>query len=159
MTDATQSILDTLGQISRAANSGDSSAALLSALLNTNNILSLLVLKTGAPAALASRLSSKATTNATMVKPSSGKLYGITSYNTNASARFLKLYDQRTAPVVGTDTPIVTFVMPPTTLFSPQLVAPIPFNLGISYAITGLVSDTDTTAISAYDINGTLLYV
>ena len=152
-------LIDALQQLVATTAPADTSASLLSALLNTNNILSLLVLKTGAVAASASRLSSTASTNATNIKATAGKLYGITAYNTNASARFLKLYDKRTAPTVGTDIPIVTFVLPATTLFSPILAAPIPFNLGISYAITGLVADTDTTAITAYDVNGTMLYV
>src|ERR1017187_4776454 len=47
---------------------------------------------------------STADTNAAMIKASGGTIYTIAAFNTNASVRFLKLYDiYGRAPVVGTD--------------------------------------------------------
>jgi hypothetical protein len=152
-------LVDALKELVTTISPADTSAALLSSLLNTNNILSLLVLKTGAPAALSARLASLATTNATSVKPTAGKVYRILLYNSNASIRYLKIYNMTTPPVVGTDIPLVTLALPATALYSQDLSIPISCSSGIAYAMTGGVADTDTTAITANDIQGVLLYV
>lgn len=50
-------------------------------------------------------LASAATTNATSVKTSVGRLAQIRGYNAGAAGRYLKLYNKASAPTVGTDTP------------------------------------------------------
>jgi hypothetical protein len=54
------------------------------------------------------RVVSAASTNATLVKPSAGALFGWLFYNTAAYDVFVKFYDKATAPVVGTDVPVLT---------------------------------------------------
>jgi hypothetical protein len=104
-----------------------------------------------------SRVMSLATTNATSVKAIQGNIYGLKVYNTNASTRYFKLYDKTSAPTVGTDTPIITIPIAPSS-WAPVLEQPIPFTNGIAYAITGAVADSDTTAVSANDVVGTIIY-
>lgn len=57
-------------------------------------------------------LVSLASTNATVVKASAGQVYGWALGNTNASPRYLKLYNKASAPTVGTDTPTQTIIIP-----------------------------------------------
>ena len=103
------------------------------------------------------RVVSAASTNATSVKASAGNLYHITASNTSAAVKYLKFYDKASAPVVGTDTPIFTLGVP-VGGFSEAYDFPISFTLGIAYAITGAVADSDTTAVAVNDITGLLLY-
>lgn len=104
-----------------------------------------------APAASTSRLLSAAgTTNATNVKGSAGYVRQISGNNVSGSARYLKLYDKATAPMVGTDTPRKTHYLPAGQSFvfdCNDLYA-----TGIGFAITGAAADNDTTAITAGDI-------
>jgi len=98
-------------------------------------------------------LSSAATTNATSVKATAGDLFKVSGNNTVASKRYLKLYNKATAPNVGTDTPVLTFVLPASAPFAIDLAANGQyFSAGIAYAITGAAADADTTAIAAGDI-------
>jgi hypothetical protein len=106
-----------------------------------------------APNLVSRVVSSAATTNATNVKASPGKVHEISAYNTTATIRYLKLYNKATPPTAGADTPFVTLVLPPNS----QLVISYPngglyFTTGIGFAITTLAADSDTTAIGAGDI-------
>ena len=113
------------------------------------------------------KLISAATTNATVVKASTGYVLGGTLQNVSASARFFKFYNKATAPVVGTDTPIFTVQVPAGSATVPGLVSVQYlfgesghlFAAGISYAITGVVADADTTAIGAGDCLINLSYL
>lgn len=105
-----------------------------------------------------SRLLSAATTNATAVKTSRGRVYGWYLYNANASVRYLKLYDKASAPTVGTDTPLMTIPIPPgsgANAFSPDGIG---FLLGIGFALTTGVADNDTAAVAANEIVVNLFY-
>lgn len=96
---------------------------------------------------------SAASTNATVVKSSAGTLYLLTCSNTNANARYLKLYNKATSPTVGTDTPVFTFLIPGNTVGAGSNI-PIPacgiaFSTGISFALTANAADSDNTAVTA----------
>ncbi|MDB5160331.1 MAG: hypothetical protein JWO99_594 [Candidatus Saccharibacteria bacterium] len=98
-------------------------------------------------------LISAATTNATFVKASAGVLYMLTATNNSATVAFLKMYNKASAPTVGTDTPVMTFMIPP----NGGVMVPIPptgitFSTGIAYALTGLATLADTTAVSLAQI-------
>jgi hypothetical protein len=98
-------------------------------------------------------LSSAATTNAGVAKASGGSLSFFAGYNGNAAARYLKFYNKASAPTVGTDTPVLTFRLPPASDFIVELPnGGAVFSTGIAYAITGAAADADTTAISSGDI-------
>jgi len=106
------------------------------------------------PNATSRLLSSAATTNGTSVKAAAGNVMRIRGLNTVASKRYLKFYNKASAPTVGTDTPVLTFVI----LASAEFVIDLGganghyFSTGIAYAITGAAADADTTAISSGDI-------
>lgn len=106
-----------------------------------------------------SRIKAASSTNATSVKASAGNVYRIIVGNTTASARYLKLYNKASAPTVGTDTPLFTIYIAPNSAMNYVSDIPINFTTGIAYAITGGVADTDTTAVTADDVHGALLYV
>lgn len=97
-------------------------------------------------------LSAAASTNGTNVKASSGVVYAIDAYNAAATARFLKLYNKATTPTVGTDTPVLTYYMPPATAFRRDLPAGFTFATGIGYGITTAAADADTGALTAGDV-------
>ena len=109
------------------------------------------------------KLISAASTNATVVKASAGNLDTITAISlADETVRYLKLYDKATAPVVGTDVPVLTIPVP-TNLKGAGIVIPvasgIKFLNGISLAITSGVADSDTGAILADEVIVNLTYV
>lgn len=108
------------------------------------------------------KLNSAASTNATSVKASAGTLYSISATNTNASARYLKIYDKASAPTVGTDVPKLVYLLPGNASGSGSnpYVPPVGvvFSNGIAFAITGGAADNDSTAVSANDVIVNLSY-
>jgi hypothetical protein len=102
------------------------------------------------------KLNSAASTNATSVKASAGNIYGIQVYNTNASARYLKLYNKSSAPTVGSDTPVKVITIPgSTTGAGSNITLPnigVSFGNGIAFAITTGAADSDTGAVAANEI-------
>ena len=99
-------------------------------------------------------LSSAATTNATLIKASAGRLFLIIGRNNVASIRYLKFYNKASAPTVGTDVPVLTIALDASSQFEIDL-NPYGqfFTTGIAFAITGALADNDTTAIAAADIS------
>ena len=113
-----------------------------------------------APVPSATRLLSAATTNITNVKATAGWIMGGLVFNVNAAARYLKIYDKATAPVLASDTPIFTVILPAGSGTAPGVINLAElfggeghyFTNGIGFAITGALVDTDTTAIGANDV-------
>lgn len=99
-------------------------------------------------------LSAAASTNATSVKPSVGRVYAIQGYNASASVRYVKLYNKASAPTVGTDTPIKTLAIPPGSGFAFDWPHGYSFATGIALALTTGSADADTGALTAGDILG-----
>ena len=117
----------------------------------------------GDTATLPFRLISAASTNATSVKASAGTITTIVAVSMNeTTVSYLKIYDKATAPTVGTDVPVMTIPVP-TNIQGAGIVIPIPngvtFSNGIAIAITGAVSDSDTTAVAADEVVINLTYV
>jgi hypothetical protein len=104
------------------------------------------------------RIKAAASTNATSVKASAGQVYGWALYNNTASARFVKIYNKASSPTVGTDTPAFTIIIPASGGTNVEWSNGIPLGTGIALAITGLIADSDTTAVAADDVHGVLLY-
>lgn len=98
------------------------------------------------------RVVSVAGTNATSIKTTQGRMYFCKVSNNSASARYIKFYNKASAPVVGTDVPVMTFICPPnvTTHITWEIYGRL-FGTGIAIAITGGFADTDTTATVAGD--------
>lgn len=104
------------------------------------------------------RVMSAASTNATSTKASAGQLYGWYFYNNTASAKFVKFYNKASSPTVGTDTPTETIAIPANGGTNVEFSMGIPYATGIAYAITGAITDADTTAVAANDVTGFFLY-
>jgi hypothetical protein len=105
---------------------------------------------------------STASTNATSTKGSAGTLYGIQAGNIDSAARYLKIYDKATAPTVGTDTPVMTVMIPGNTSGAgnniPITTAGIAFANGIAWALTTGMPVTDTGAVAASEITVNFQY-
>jgi len=105
------------------------------------------------------RLLSAASTNLTSVKAAKGAIGFISVWNTNAAARYLKLYDKASAPVVASDIPIMTIPIPAGGPREIQFPGGLLCSLGIAYAMTVNIGDTDATAVAAGDITGMMGYL
>jgi hypothetical protein len=153
-----------LTEVNVTVQGGDGSQApgqaLPVSLINTPTVSSAATVSSTVTSGSLSRVKSAATTNATNLKATSGRVYGIIVSNTSAAIKYLKFYNKATAPTVGTDTPVLTIAIPvggqPVQLAFPN---PLPFATGIGYAITGAVADADTTATAVDDVTGAILWV
>lgn len=101
-------------------------------------------------------LSAAASTNATSVKASPGRLARIDGRVNRVTALFLKLYDKASAPTVGTDMPKATIELPPASYFDFAINSF--FATGIAYALTTAAADADTGALAAGDVTTMNLY-
>jgi hypothetical protein len=107
----------------------------------------------------ASRVVAAASTNATNLKASAGNIAALDVFNVATYPVFLKLYNKASAPTVGTDTPTWTIPVPAGGGFSRDFLYGEYFSTGISYAITKLQADSDTTAVAANDVTGRIAWV
>lgn len=101
------------------------------------------------------KLNSAASTNATSLKASAGQVYNIMCTNTNAAARYLKLYNKASSPTVGTDTPVQVYAIPGNTAgagFTISFPVGLIFTTGIAFATTTGAADSDTGAVAANEI-------
>lgn len=101
-------------------------------------------------------VNSAASTNATSVKASAGQVGVIALTNSGAGWAYLKLYNKASAPTVGSDTPVHVVGLPPGGGQAQAIPAGLSFSLGIAYAITGGAANSDTTAVAANQVVGTL---
>lgn len=103
---------------------------------------------------------SAASNNATSVKASAGQVYGITISNTNAAARFFKLYNKASAPAPATDNALIvlTIQIPPNATVVHAFPEGMVFSTGIAFAAVVNISDTDNTSIGASDLSMDLRY-
>jgi hypothetical protein len=96
---------------------------------------------------------SAASTNATLVKNAAGVIGAIALSNNAASPRYVKFYNQTTAPTVGTSVPVRTIMVPANSTIDLDTGAfGIRHATGISIAITGGIAVADTTAVGANEV-------
>lgn len=107
---------------------------------------------------LGARIKAAATTNSTLVQAGQQFVVGYALYNTSAAAKYFKFYDKATAPTVGTDVPAFTVCIAANSQATFVPPGGIWFALGIGYGITGAAADSDTTATTAEDVHGVLLW-
>jgi hypothetical protein len=105
--------------------------------------------------------SSTASTNATSVRGSAGSVFNIIVHNTHSgggggSAITLRFYDKATAPVVGTDVPMIIIHVQSNDSKEINFTSGITFKNGIAYSITAGNSLLDTTPVSA---DGVQVYI
>jgi hypothetical protein len=109
----------------------------------------------------ASKLISAASTNATSVKASAGQLYNVQAFNTNAAARFLKIYNKASAPTVGTDTPVAVYLLPGASAGAGCVIEisnGLALGSGLAFALTTGIADSDTGAVGANEVVVNLQY-
>lgn len=99
-----------------------------------------------------------ATTNATSVKASAGRVLGWHLTNTTAAAKYVRLYNLAAAPTVGTSTPVYNIVLPANATVDATFPMGIGHSTGIAYAITNAIADLDATAVAANDVLGAIYY-
>lgn len=108
---------------------------------------------TGGVASTARLPSAAASTNATNVKTSAGRIYQVSGKNNAAYDVFMVLYDSATnPPVPGTTTIRKKLICPAGQAFVYDWYVGLSFASGIGYAFTKLVADADTTVLVAADI-------
>lgn len=95
------------------------------------------------------RAMSAASNNSTNVKASAGQVYSVTGCNINAAVRYLKLYNKATAPTCGTDTPVLTLLLPVNGCNTIPYPIGSAFSLGIGYCIVTGITDADNTSTAA----------
>ena len=106
------------------------------------------------------RLVAAATTNATSVKTTAGRVYEVHAFNASGALKYLKFYNKASAPTVGTDPVVELYPLAAGALtriaFEDRGNY---FSTGIAYAITGAMADADTTALAANDVVVNMHYV
>lgn len=104
-------------------------------------------------------IQSLATTNSTLVIARPGVISQILISNHGGTHSFLKLYNKATAPVVGTDIPLTTILIPTKSITPLALPFGLNFSNGIGFGLTKNPAVTDTTAVGADEIVGFFTYV
>ncbi|WP_434857585.1 hypothetical protein [Bradyrhizobium sp. HKCCYLR20261] len=108
------------------------------------------------------KLVSAASTNATLVKTGNTILWGGLVTNVSASVKYIKFYNKATAPVIGTDVPVLVVAIPAGQVVSLlDLVgawAGFKAVLGLGYGLTGGSADSDTAAVAAGDVIVSIVY-
>jgi hypothetical protein len=91
--------------------------------------------------------------NETLIKGSTANMMTLHIISTAATPRYFKLYNKATIPIAGTDIPLITIGMASAgaSNFQVPLFTGIDFSLGLGFAITLGVSDSDTTP---FTVNG-----
>lgn len=89
-----------------------------------------------------------ASTNATSVKASAGKVYRIDAFNSDTVGYWVKFYNKASAPTVGTDVPVATKFVPAGGGFVIESTVGIPYTTGIALAATLNATDADTTVVT-----------
>jgi hypothetical protein len=97
---------------------------------------------------------SAASNNATVVKASRGRVYGIQGYNNSAGIRYINLYDKATAPAPASDTGVLRkkFAIPAATAFAFDWPLGLDFTSGIAFAFVAGTANNDNTAVASVDI-------
>lgn len=100
---------------------------------------------------------SVASTNDTLVLTGARAVGLITATNTNAAARFLKVYNKASAPT-SADTPIMTILLPPgqTVVVTPSNSARM--SLGLGFRLTTGIAVADTGAVAASEHSVSFAY-
>lgn len=94
-----------------------------------------------------------ADTNLAVIKASAGRVYGFVISNNTAAAKFVKLYNKATAPVLASDVPLRTILVPANGVAAYHIGQGLAgFSAGIAIAATGAIGDTDATALAANDL-------
>jgi len=104
--------------------------------------------------------SSANSTNATSVKNSAGAIFNMIIHNTHSgganNAIAFRLYNKSTAPVVGTDVPMIVIHVSANSSKEINFTSGITFTNGIAYSITDGDALLDATVVTA---DGVQVYI
>jgi hypothetical protein len=107
---------------------------------------------------------SAAGTNCSVIVAGSTTLQGFSLGSTTTTPRYIKFYNQATAPTAGQASPApYPFEIPgsSSSVGGGSNVTPalgLLFNVGLSFCVTGSAANSDTTAIQSGDVVGTIFY-
>lgn len=99
-----------------------------------------------------------ANTTGVSVKGSAGQLYGYFLYNRGGAERTVKLYDKATAPAVGTDSPVMSFPLPPSGGANLMGTMGVAFSAGIGVGVTANPGYSDSAAPASGDVTLSLWF-
>lgn len=114
---------------------------------------------TSTNANLSKKIAAAASTNATSVKASAGRVYGWNFSNLTTTWKFVRLHNKASAPTVGTDSPTLIIPIPPNGTNIQADNIGVYYSAGIAFSITGAAADLDATAVAANDVIGELRYL
>jgi hypothetical protein len=103
-------------------------------------------------------VSASGTPSAVVLKASAGAMVEIDVFNVAAYSVFMKIYNA-TSPTVGSDTPVWTIPIAAGTGYSKSFRYGKWLGTGVSYGITKLQADSDTTAVAAGDLTGAIDWI
>jgi hypothetical protein len=123
-------------------------------------------LRVGSDGCTAYQVVSASSTNLVLIKAGSTKVYGWYIYNNSTAIKKVTLYDSATsgAITVGGTNPLITLVIPATSGANVSLPIPLAVTNGLCIAMTGgavgstTMQNSDTTAVTANDLNVNILY-
>lgn len=102
---------------------------------------------------------SAATTNATSVKASPGRIYSAQFSNSSNAYRYVKFYNLAVAPTVGTSTVLSIVGVPPGGRASLTSTQGLYCSVGIAFSIVANPADADATAVGAGEVHGSITYL
>lgn len=105
-----------------------------------------------------SRTRAAASTNATSVKASAGRVHSIHLTSNAGGVTFFKLFNKASAPTVGTDVPILVVRLAAGAVVNVEPPLGIQCSAGIAFCMVTGSADTDATAVTAGDIDATITY-
>ena len=108
-------------------------------------------------AASGAHVVSAASTNATNVKATPGRVVGWFFANTTASWRYVKLHNSTSTPTAGAGV-VRTIAIPPNGVAALSMPGGIAFSFGIGLTTVTGAADLDATAVGANDIVGDLFF-
>jgi len=102
---------------------------------------------------------STATTNADTIVGAAATLYHISATNTNASVRYLRLYNKASNPTVGSDAVVHCWAIPGNGGIVLDIANGWRFTTGIALSLTTGAADSNTSAVAADEIKINAAYV
>jgi hypothetical protein len=92
-----------------------------------------------------------------VIKSTPGVLCGWSISNSNAAARYVKIYNKATAPT-SADTPVLVVLVPATSTVSGSFPGGITMSAGISARCVTGITDADVTGAGANEVATHLFY-
>lgn len=101
-----------------------------------------------------------ATTNAANIKSQSANVGALSSHNDSATKFYVKIYNKASAPVIGTDIPVLRIPVPANSQVDlPVGAAGLRLSVGLSIAVTRGLADADATPTAANDGVINVIYI